>query len=190
MDNKDNRNKKIILFLLLFLVIGIAYAAIASNLVINGFSNIKNTSFDVRFENVTVAPGSVEIFPAIGDKAAAIDDEEKTKVTYKVSLYNPGDFYEFEVYAINKGSLEAKISEVVSKFNNETITDGTLPTYIKYTVKYADGNDIEVNETLSPNEYKKYKVRVEYRNDIDPSLLPTTEIELNFSFKVVYVQNK
>ena len=186
------KHKKIIFLVIIAFVflLTIGYSIFTSNLTITGTSNIRNTSFDVHFENLTVTSGSVEINSTAGEKAAKIDDNDNTKVTYQISLAKPGDFYEFEVYAVNRGSLTAKINQIVSTLNDEVISNTTLPDYLTYTIGYSDGSDIEVNETLAPNESKKYKVRIEFDNDINPEDLPDTEIELSLSYDINFIQSE
>ena len=55
--------KKNIVFVLLFLIVGLSvgYSLLSTNLRINGTSKIKNSTWDIHFENVVVNTDSVEL---------------------------------------------------------------------------------------------------------------------------------
>ena len=177
--------KKNIVFVLLFLIVGLSvgYSLLRTNLRINGTSKIKNSTWDIHFENVVVNTDSVEL--STGDVAATISSNT-TEVSYTVTLNTPGDFYEFTVDAVNAGSIDGMIESVTSKLNDTVIT--TLPAYLDYSVSYSDGVAIAPNHLLKAGESETYKVRVEFKKDIENSELPTTAQTLSFNFEVVYVQ--
>lgn len=183
---ENKRTKYYIIVLLLVLVMGIGYAAIQSTLNINGTAMIKISGWNVHFENLHVTDGSVAINTTAGDVAAAIEDTNKTSVDYVVTLEKPGDFYEFTVEAVNGGTMDAKISSVVSKMNNAVIT--TLPTYLEYSVTNQDGTPIEVDHALNSGNRETYKVRVAYSQDLNPGDLPTTPSSYVFNFAITYIQ--
>ena len=194
---KKKNNKKWTLVLVLLLVVSIGYAALASNLKINGTTGVKSATWDVYWNNVQVTQGSVETTQG---NQARITDQAKTQVEYSVTLNEPGDFYEFTVDAVNNGTIDAMIEErsIVkgvysdSEYENET----TLPDAIKYTVTYADGTAIADKHLLAKKTNgvattETYKVRIEYRNDndVDPEdLEEVTNQTYYFKFSVNYVQ--
>ena len=180
-----NNKKKNIVFVLLLLIVGlsIGYSLLSTNLQINGSSKIKGSSWDIHFENVVVNTDSVAL--TTGDVAATIQSST-TEVSYTVTLNKPGDFYEFTVDAVNAGSVDGMIDSVTSKLNDAVIT--TLPAYLDYSVSYSDGVAISPNQLLKAGESETYKVRVEFKKDIENSELPTTAQTLTFHFEVVYVQ--
>ena len=182
-----NRNKKRrdYLGILLLLVVGLSvgYALLQTTLTINGTSKIKGNTWDIHFENLQVTGGSVAI--GTGDSAATIQSST-TDITYTVTLNEPGDFYEFTVDAVNYGTIDGMVESVTSKLNNQPIT--TLPAYLDYSVTYKSDDDIEVNHYLKSGGTETYKVRIEFKRDIDESNLPTTVQTLTMSFGVVYVQ--
>ena len=180
-----NNKKKNVLFVLLLLIVGlsIGYSLLSTNLKINGSSKIKGSSWDIHFENVVVNTDSVAL--TTGDVAATIQSST-TEVSYTVTLNKPGDFYEFTVDAVNAGSVDGMIYSVTSKLNDTVIT--TLPAYLDYSVSYSDGVVISPNQYLKAGKSETYKVRVEFKKDIENSELPTTAQTLTFHFEVVYVQ--
>jgi hypothetical protein len=178
--NKEKKNKKIVIVALaLILFISIGYAVITSKLSINTIANIGKIKFDVEFENVQIADGSVEatVAPAITNN---------TTVNYEVNLDNPGDYYEFTVDVVNKGTVDAKID-----------TDGIVKTqlsdtesvFASYVVTYADGSTVSEGDTLAVSETKTLLVRVEYNEDITVEQLNqlTNDIKLDLTYSLDYV---
>jgi len=180
-----NRKRRDYLGILLLLVVGLSvgYALLRTNLTINGTSKIKGNTWDIHFENLVVSTGSVEL--STGDVAAAIGSNT-TEVSYTVTLSQPGDFYEFTVDAVNAGSIDGMVESVTSKLNDAVIT--TLPAYLDYSVSYSDGVAISPNQYLKAGETETYKVRIEFKKDIESTDLPTSVQTLTLDFGVAYIQ--
>jgi len=183
MRSRRRNTYKLILFVLL-VSISLGYAFIQTDLSIIGTGKIAATSWDIHFNNVQVTTGSVSL--STGDSAATINQTDNTLVEYTITLSNPGDFYEFTVDVVNSGSLNGMIDSISSKMNGTTIT--TLPSYMNYSVTYSNDMPIKEKHLLASNQTDTYKVRVEYKTDIDPSDLPDTLQTNTFSFGVTYVQ--
>ena len=179
----NKRKKYIIILFVLLLGLSVGFALLQANLKINGTSKVKNSTWDIHFENLNITNGSVEI--GTGDVAAAIQSST-TDITYTVTLNFPGDYYEFTVDAVNAGSVDGMIESVTSKLNNQPIT--TLPAYLNYSVTYSDGVALSPNQYLKAGDSETYKVRVEFKRDIESTDLPATAQTLTFNFGVVYVQ--
>ena len=177
--NKINRKVLVIIVLIAAFGIGIGYAAINRTLTISGTSGIRNNSWDVHFENVQVATGSVSatIPAAIGTGS--------TSVNYEISLGIPGDFYEFTVDVKNDGTFPAKLSGNPVLSGVSTAQD----IYINYTVTYSDGTTIKANDELDAGALKTLKVRVEFDRTISEEQLPTSNEALNLGFSMDYIQN-
>ena len=175
---KSNNKGLITLVLIAVFGISLGYAAISRTLTITGTSGIRNNSWDVHFENVSVTTGSVtaSIPAAIGTGS--------TSVNYEISLGVPGEFYEFTVDVKNGGSVPAKISGNPVLSGVSTNQD----VYINYTVNYADGTEIKENDELAPNATKTLKVRVEFDKNITQDQLPTSNETLNLGFSMNYIQ--
>ena len=101
-------------------------------------------------------------------------------------MSTPGDFYEFTVDAINAGTVDGMIESVTSTLNNGSISN--LPDCLTYSVTYFDGVEIAANHLLAAGTTEKYKVRVEFKEDIDEDDLPDSNQTLSFAFSVNYVQ--
>ena len=194
---RTKNNKKWTLVLVLLLVVSIGYAALASNLKINGTTGVKSATWDVYWNNVQIKQGSVATTEG---QQARITDQAKTQVEYSVTLNEPGDFYEFTVDAVNNGSIDAMIAAngiVNGVYSDSNYTQtATLPDAVRYTVTYADGTEIQDKHLLAKKNgntptTETYKVRIEYRNDdsIDPEDLDNVnDLTYYFKFSVNYVQ--
>ena len=169
---RTNRKKTLrMCLLMLILLLGIGFAALAANLKIDGTLNVSRTSWDVHFENVSITEGSVTANPA-----PTSDDTTTTEMTYTINFTKPGDYFEFTTDIVNEGTIDAMV-DVVS--NNAyasaaSTTPITLPTYLTSTVTYADGTPILQNQKLDHNTSEKIKVRIEFKKDISVSDLPSS----------------
>ena len=196
---KNKKNKTLLTVIILLLAITIGYAAIATTLKINGSADVKSARWNVYWDENSIAVTEGSVATTQGNEAR-VTDSGKTQIEYSVELSEPGDFYEFTVDAVNEGSLNAKIAPNGVK-NNVYESDGTtpknLPDYLGYTVKYAEndadvtaGDVLEAKKGNTPTR-KKYKVRVWYKTDIDPSTLNESTTEtMKLVFEVDYVQGE
>ncbi len=183
---RRRRDKRKNLFTILFLLLammGFGYAYLNADLDINGIANVPKTTWDIHFENIVINPDSVEL--SASNQAATISENQK-QVTYTVTLKQPGDFYEFTVDAVNKGTIDGMVESVTSKMNGVEIT--TLPNYLKYSVTYYDDIPIENHHYLKKGESETYKVRIEYNSDLTAEDLPGELQSYSFSFSVSYLQ--
>ena len=180
MKRTKRRTKYLLLLLILFISVG--YAILQSNLTITGTTSIQDSKWDIHWNNVVITEGSVSTSNA--DKATI--DNTKTTVNYNIVLDKPGDFYEFTVDAVNEGTIDGMIDVISSKLNNEEIT--TLPAYLNYSITYSDGVPLQKNQELKANSTETYKVRIEYKRDIEANQLPENTQTLNLSFSVTYKQ--
>ena len=170
------------------LALGVGYALINSDLTINGSGKVTASNWNVYFDNLEFNPNNVTL--SQDDIPATINQTTNTDITFTVTFQQPGDFYEFTVDAVNDGSIDAMIGLITNNLNNNPIGTGNqLPAFVRYTATYEDGMPIEPNHLLSANGgTETFKVRVEYRTDINPSDLPGTQQTLSFSFGLQYIQ--
>ena len=160
-------NKQVTPYFILFslLLIGVVYAILQANLQINGTAKIQANTWDIHFDNIQVNVNSVSI--GTGDSAATIDSENNCKVDFEVTLSIPGDFYEFTIDVVNAGTIDGMIGELNKslKVNNEVVS--TIPDYLDYSVTYADGMEILENHKLAAGVTETYKVKFEFKTDIE-----------------------
>ncbi len=178
---RKKRRKQLyrILFFVL-MCIGVGYAALTTDLSINGVANVTHSSWDIHFDNLVVNQNST----ATVNQAATIDSD--TAVSYEITMSQPGEFYEFNVDVVNGGTIDGMIESITSKMNNTLIT--TLPNYLEYSITYNDGVALAPNQLLEAGNSETYKVRIGYKKDINPEDLPSTDETLSLLFTVTYVQ--
>ncbi len=187
MRRKKN-NKLVLVLVALILFLGLGYALLTQDLTINGTTKVKGNNWDIHFNNVQITTGSVAL--STGDSAASIDTNDNTLVNFTITLNQPGDFYEFTVDAVNAGTVDGMVGEVIPKLNGTAISStNPLPVYLDYTFSYADGTLIAPNHLLEAGNTETFKVRIEFKRDIENSELPSTEQTKTFSFGISYVQS-
>ena len=178
-ENNATRPIYFVVFIVMIILLSIAYASLAVNLgvKINGTKKVEDLNWDIRFSNLRIMDGSVTPIDA-----AKIDDTE-TKITYEVRLNNPGDYYSFKADIVNRGSIDAKISEII----DQGITD-RQKRYLEYSVLYEDGKSINKDDTLLSGETKTVTVLVRFLEDLNADDLPYTAEELDLSYQIIYVE--
>ena len=177
---KLKQNKTQVYLLLIFslaLLIGVGYAALSATLKINGQTTINKASWDVHMENINVTSGSVTAttVPTL--------DTAKTTVNFSVKLTNPGDFYEFTVKEVNKGTIDAMVSTI-----SKTGLTATQAKYLDYTVTYDSGLSLAQNQILKAGSSEYLRVKVAFKKDVTASDLPTADSTLNLNFSLSYQQ--
>ena len=176
---RNNKNKLLLnMILIIILTIGIGYAYLTSNLSINGTSEIASNVWDIHFDNLKVSDGSVS---AINE---ATINSNKTDITYSIRLSRPKDYYEFTVDVVNAGTLPGKVSiSTLSGINSE------YQNIIDYSIKYIGGAPVNVDDILNTGRSKKIRVRVFYKDNINASDLPSSNINLNLTYTLQYIQS-
>ena len=186
---RRKQKNKIYLYLLVILGLTVGFALLSTTLNINGTAGIKKNTWDIHWdeESIQVTENSVQA-------ETPIVTEEGQKVSYAVTLELPGDFYEFTIDAVNAGTVDGmvNIDGLNPTIKNKTTGEiTTLPSYIKYSVTYADGSPIEefhklakrVDENTPTRE--KFKIRIEY--DSQSSELPDDDTEFEIDDDLPYI---
>lgn len=165
-------NKKFIIFILiLFISIGFAYLSATLN--IAGLIGYKGNSWNIYFDNVQMIKNDVS-----ADKP--IINNSKDSVDFNISFSEPGEIYKFSVDVVNDGTIDAMIGEFI-----KTGIDSTNEDYIDYSVKYSNGEEVNVNDLLMHNTKVRLIVNVEYKYTTD-RLAP--ENTSSYSLTIKYVQ--
>ena len=181
---KEKRKTMFRILLLLMFGIGIGYAALTTNLSINGSATMTASSWDVHIENLVLNPKNVEL--STGDSAATINSTTRTSISYSITLQKPGDFYEFTFDIKNAGTIDAMIGSISSKINGNPIT--TLPAYLEYRISYSDDQELLENQLLTAGDKETMKVYIGYKKDLDPEDLPETNQTNSFLIEIEYLQ--
>ena len=182
--NKTKKTKLVALLLILVLLISVGYAALTTNLRINGNATIKAQSWSVYFDNIVVdsnnSVASVTTAPTLSDN--------DTTITWNVSMDTPGQVYQFNVDVVNDGSIDAMVSTATNSIVTSTLT-AEQQEYLDYTIKYVNGADIEQYDLLEAGETKTITVKLLFKQDIDPEDLPATaQNGISLSYTANYVQ--
>ena len=176
------KNRKILLTSLCFILVcvftlTIAYSALSVVLTIQGSAEITASTWDIHLENPVVKNGSATTgIPTITSGRT---------LTFNTTLDMPGDFYEFTVDVVNDGSIDAMIDKVTK---NPELTNEQAK-YLKYEVSYANGESINTKQTIASGVTMPIKVRIEYRKDLNNDDLPNSQVVLNLSLILDYVQS-
>ena len=172
------RNKRSFIFLTI-LSMGIGFAFLSSNLTITGNTSVSGNSWNVYFTNVQVTDSSVE-----ASVVPTTTGTNTTSIDYTVTLDKPGDFYEFTVDAVNDGTIDAMIQNV-----NMTSLDSDVANYLSFTATYLDETPLANKDVLEANDSTTYKVRVEFKKNIEASDLSEENMNLTLTFGINYVQS-
>ena len=106
---RRKKNKSLILLILLIISISIGYAYLNTNLQINGSASIDKPTWDVYWDNIQITNGSVDSV-----NIPATISQNKTEVTFNITLKEPGDFYEFTVDAVNNGTIDTMVNSLTT----------------------------------------------------------------------------
>ena len=172
------RNKRSFIFIAI-LCMGIGFAFLTSNLTITGNTSVSGNSWNVYFNNVQVSEGSVD-----ASVVPTTSGANTTSIDYTVTLDKPGDFYEFTVDAVNNGTIDAMIESITTPNIESRVLQ-----YLSYSATYQDGTSLAQNNVLKNNTTTTYKIRVEFKKDIEPTDLSEDDINLTLTFGVNYVQS-
>ena len=193
---RNKKKEKITFLLLLLLGISIGFAALATTLKINGNASITKNTWNIYWDNIGNEQG---VTPAEGDETDIIDESSTIKkniVTWTVTFDKPGDFYEFQVDAVNAGTIDAEILSIEKKYDGNVISqENPLPAYLKYDVTYVDNNNapavgdklLKRDDSTTPYTptRRRYKVRVEYdRNAVTNSDVNTQTGNVSHTFNL------
>ena len=161
--NKKKRN--IIIFslvgVLLCMVAG--YAAFQTRLEIKGTSKV-TSNWDIRITNVTDGTPTGQAENAVAPKWTNLT------ASMEANLYDKGDAMEYDVTIENKGTLDAKLNDILTNIEKEN-NDAVLITFSGY----AKG------EILKAGGSKLVHVKIEYNPDYEGGET-SSEVEINFNY--------
>ena len=139
------------------LAVAVGYALFSQTLTINGTATA-NGSFDVQFTKVGT-PTSVGYTKSTDTDLASISNDGKTLTITVNKLDYPGAYVEIPVTIENKGSIPAKLKEIVQT----GLKDETGPIKVSYSGVAASEDPINKNDTQS------MKIRVEWLSGVNSS---------------------
>ena len=186
---KNKKRVNIFLLLILLLGVSIGFAILSRQLNIFGTSNIFASKWNIHWDNIANENGMIP------KTAEYIKDPAKTIVEFEMNFTDPGDYYEFTVDAVNEGTMDASLLEIKAKVNDQDIS--TLPSYLEYTFKYADGTEPQIGDVLGKKVgdvpgRKTYKVKIYFNEETFTEEMledmPDNGLDLVFTFSAKYGQ--
>ena len=136
---RRRKNNKIYVLIVILLVLTIGFAALSTTLKINGAAIINKNTWSIYWNNVHNEKGiTPSSGPTIGN-----DQEPNTLVTFTVDLDQPGDYYEFDIDAVNAGTIDAKVSLIT-----KTDIPNAYKDVIDYKVTYENLAPIKIGDRL------------------------------------------
>ena len=165
------------LVLVCVFALSVAYSALNAVLSIDGHAQVSSSDWDIHLSNPKVKTGSATTnLPII---------KTNSTLEFETTLDMPGDYYEFTVDVVNAGSIDAMIENVIK--TPELTTEQAK--FLKYEVSYQNGESISTKQLLAKDTTMPIKVRIEYRNDLVSSDLPTGQVVLDLTLTLEYIQS-
>ena len=183
MKKHNKRGKITLVILVLILAISIGYAALTTVLKINSNISLGKAAFAIHFDNVETVSHKATVV-----EEASITNEEKTEISFNVSIPRIGDYYRFTTDIVNEGSIPGKVVSI--ELNGLTDSQKRL---ISYNVYYTGTNKpIAVGDFFGPNSSKNVTVEVIYElaDDVENDDLPTDTLNLECEFIINFENGK
>ena len=161
--NKKKRN--IIIFslvgVLLCMVVG--YAAFQTQLKVSGTSKV-TSNWDIEITNVTSGT------PTGSAENTVAPSWDKLWASMEADLYEKGDSMEYDVTIENKGTLDAKLNDIITNLDNSN-NEAVIITFSGYTK----------GEVLKAKTSKVIHVKIEYNPEYEGGET-SSEVEINFDY--------
>ena len=181
-DNKKVLYGLVALALVLSVVgISIGFAAMSTDLTINGSAEVVPSSWDIKFKDLSS--------PTITWDAEVTTAPTITSDThignYAVKLTKPGDSVTYTFKVANEVTIDAKLTDFIKATPTFTGTGATasadatiVQNNFVYTVTYSDDTAITKNtDELDADSYKTVKLVVGYK--ADATELPTNTVTIS-----------
>ena len=180
---KKQKNAQIIILSLLLAVViftTVGFAAYTQNLNIGGTVAVEKSKWSIHFDQDSYQLGA-------GSQDVKADMVSDTSINFASTLSKPGDYCTFSIQAVNDGTFDAVLNQLeMSSLSLEQSK------YLTYTVSYGSASFTSTNNSLSTALNKGTSsdvvVRVEYVAPTDPAELPSSDVTVNLSLKLVYNQ--
>ena len=180
---KKQKNAQIIILSLLLAVViftTVGFAAYTQNLNIGGTVAVEKNKWSIHFDQ-----DSYQLAPR--SQAVTTNMSSDTSINFTSTLSKPGDFCAFSIKAVNDGTFDA----VLNQLEMSPLSAGQSK-YLTYTVSYGSASFTSTNNALNTALNKGASsdvvVRVEYVAPTDPADLPSDDVTVNLSLKLVYNQ--
>ena len=161
--------------------ISIGFAAMSTDLTINGSAEVVPSSWDIKFKDLS----SPTITGAAEVTTAPTITSDTHIGNYAVKLTKPGDSVTYTFKVANEGTIDAKLTDFIKATPTFTGTGATasadatiVQNNFVYTVTYSDDTAITKNtDELDAESYKTVKLVVGYK--ADATELPTNTVTIS-----------
>ena len=180
---KERRTKALVIVVLLIVFMGltIAFAALSTTLNINGTAYLDAAKWGIRFENLS---SPTKIGSATTTGTAKIEETKAAEITdMNVNLMAPGDKVTYTVDLVNKGTINAKIDNI-----EKTVLTSKQQRYLTFKVTDKNGYEIKQGDILEKGETKKITITIEFIKDLTKEDLPKQTSTISLSYKLNFVQ--
>ena len=161
--SKKRRNIVIISLVAVLLCMVVGYATYSTNLELKGTSEI-TSNWDIQITDVTNGT------PTGNAENAIAPDWDALSASFEANLYDKGDAMEYDVTITNKGTLDAKLDNIITNAQNAN-TDAVIITFTGY----------KKGEILKQNESKVVHVKIEYNPNYEGGET-SGEVDVDFDF--------
>ena len=164
---RDGQIIAIIALSIAVVFMSVGFALFAQNLRIEGVAHLDKAVWDVHFDKNT--------FYNLGiDTTYPTDiNGSGTTLTWETKLHKVGDYAEFSIEYVNKGTFDAKLKNVVVEVSTEDGGNYLKPSVVVFGDKYEETTDVSSEDyILRAGDVEKVKVRLEYVQPED-NTLPT-----------------
>ena len=180
---KKQKNAQIIILSLLLAAViftTVGFAAYTQNLNIGGTVAVEKSKWSIHFDQSSYQLGT-------DSQAVEVNMASDTSINFTSTLSKPGDHCAFSIQAVNDGTFDAVLNQLeMSSLSAEQSK------YLTYTVSYGSASftstNNELNTALNKGASSNVLVRVEYVAPTDPADLPSSNVSVNLSLKLVYDQ--
>ena len=180
---KKQKNAQIIILSLLLAAViftTVGFAAYTQNLNIGGTVAVEKSKWSIHFDQSSYQLGT-------DSQAVKVNMASDTSINFTSTLSKPGDHCAFSIQAVNDGTFDAVLNQLeMSSLSAEQSK------YLTYTVSYGSASftstNNELNTALNKGASSNVLVRVEYVAPTDPADLPSSNVSVNLSLKLVYNQ--
>ena len=141
----------------------IGYAAFQTQLKVTGSSTV-TSNWDIEITNVTAGT------PTGSAENAVAPSFDKLWASMEANLYDKGDAMEYDVTIENKGTLDAKLNDIITNLDKEN-NEAVIITFSGYTK----------GEVLKAQTSKVVHVKIEYNPEYEGGET-SSEVEINFDY--------
>ena len=161
--SKKRRNIIIISLIGVLLCMVVGYAAFQTKLEISGTTKV-TSNWDIEITNVTSGT------PTGTAENAAAPSWDATTASMEANLYDKGDAMEYDVTIENKGTIDAKLNDILTNLEKEN-NDAVIITFLGYTK----------GEVLKAKNSKIVHVKIAYNPEYEGEET-SSEVEINFDY--------